>query len=330
MGGDGRHAGRGRDRGRPGCPGGRRSGHHRVLLGLRPQVRVHALGGGQQRRPLPRDRGGGSRDLVQRARVPGARRHRVHRDGHDGHAHPPHRRQLRPARRGREDPARPRRVEPGPHPHREQPCGALAERRQDRGIRAWFGGMGGAGRGQQVRALSALRARGIGPHRAPGPRAQRLLPEHQDPAAGAGLALQRREPRRLARARNRALVCGERGAGVRKRPRRGVRLPDDRSGIPGFRPDRRLQAGGGRQQRCVLPLQRGGHGRERLAGGGGAAGTLHRRNLRVLRARLAGAARSGARRRAGDGRMEHAAGAGRGRPGHDLVERDAHGGFRGC
>ena len=218
MGGDRRHAGGRRDRRGSRCPGGRRHRHHRILLGLRPQVRVHALGGGQQRRPLPRDRGGGRRDLVQRPRVPGARRHRVHRDGHDGHAHPPHRRQLRSARRRREDPPRPRRVERGPHPHREQPCGALAERREDGGVRTRLAGMGGAGRRQQVLPLSALRACGVGPHRAPGPRAQRLLSQHQDSPAGAGFALQRRGSRRLARARNRALVCRERRTGVRKRP----------------------------------------------------------------------------------------------------------------
>ena len=40
---------------------------------------------GKQRRAISRYRARGIRDLAERARVSGARRLRIHRDGHDGH-----------------------------------------------------------------------------------------------------------------------------------------------------------------------------------------------------------------------------------------------------
>ena len=51
-------------------------------------------------------------------------------------------------------------------------------------------------------------------------------------------------------------------------------------------------------------------------------GPVHRRDLRVVRAGLAGAAGSGAGRGAAHGRLEHDAGAGGGRPRENMAERD--------
>ena len=70
---------------------------------------------------------------------------------------------------------------------------------------------------------------------------------------------------------------------------------------PRLRSVGRFQAGGRRQQRGVLPLQRGGHGRHRLAGRGGAPRHGDRGDLRVVRAGLAGAAQSGERLAAAHG-----------------------------
>ena len=253
--------------------------------------------GGQQRRPLPGDRGGGRRDLVQRPRVPGAGRPGVHRDGHDGHEHPSHRRQLRPARGGGDDPAWTRRVEPGPHPHPEQPGGALAERDEDGGVRARLSRMGGTGRGPAssrpipVTAAATSGPIGVQDHgRNVWYRSIKILP--LGPVSlfnGGNLDGWQVHGTERWYVENGELVCesgpdAEYGYLTTDQTFRDFDLTVD------FRQEADGNSGG------VLPRQRRGDGRERLAGRSRAARAVHGRHLRVVRPRLAGATRPGAGR----------------------------------
>ena len=256
---------------------GGRHRHHRVLHRLRPQVRVHALGGGEQRRPLPRDRRAGRRDLAQRPRVPGPRRHRVHRDGHDGHEHPPSPATTttctRPARR--RSTARASGTRPASASSTTtSSTGSMARRR-------WNTCSARRAGRRSSRRASSRRSRGTA-RAASGPiglqdhgrnvfyRSIRILPlEPVSLFNGDDLDGWQVHGTELWYVEDGDLVC-ESGA------RRAVRLSHHRAHLPRLRPHPRLQAGGRRQQRRLLPLQRRGHDRERLAGRGRAAGALQR------------------------------------------------------
>src|ERR1041384_740917 len=64
-----------------------------------------------------------------------------------------------------------------------QPCGALAQRRQSRGVRAGQRRLGGAGGGGKVCAARSLRQEHVGSHRPAGPRRLGGLPQHSNPGA---------------------------------------------------------------------------------------------------------------------------------------------------